>query len=103
MPKLAARSTEALRQAFADDGFDVILEVEHDGHRGLLAESRTAFNANTTQKKRAYYVEGDPFTLGWLMGRMAEQQVAIMTERYLPNLVPALIAKDHVPDAGRHQ
>ena len=38
MPTLAARPTHELRQAFANDGFDVILEVEHNGYADLLAE-----------------------------------------------------------------
>lgn len=101
MPELDRLPTDALLRAFDADGYDVVDQIEREGFRGLLAESKTAFNANTTEKKRAYYLEGPPFTLGWLMGRMAEPQVAVMTEHFLPNIIPALIDQAKVQSAGR--
>ena len=80
------RSTEAgkrlirLSKAFESDGFEVVRADTYNGRLGIAAESRTAFNYDTGRPKRAYYVEGTPYEIGYLMGRMAEPEVARMMD-----------------------
>ncbi len=45
-------------------------------HNGLLASKRGT-------PKKAYYLEGNPFEKGWLMGRMAEPEVSRMAGAYI--------------------
>ncbi len=80
------RSTETgkrlirLSKAFESDGFEVVRADTYNGRLGIAAESRTAFNYDTGRPKRAYYVEGTPYETGYLMGKMAEPEIARMMD-----------------------
>src|SRR4030042_2684625 len=79
-----------LKEAFAGDGFAVNDQtgiVVHNGKVGMLATNLTAFNYDTRQPKKAYYVEGGPYELGYLMGRLAEPEVAPMATEVVDNIV----------------
>jgi hypothetical protein len=76
-----------LRKAFHDDGLivqqapgctgkDYILK---DGRIGMFGIQEDSANC---RPKRVYYVEGTPFTMGWLIGSMAEPEVHKMASEY---------------------
>ncbi len=89
---------ERLIEAFEKDNFIVDREEGifiYDGgggkRIGLRALSRTATNYETGEAKRAYYVEGEPYELGYLMGLMAEPEIARMTTEYIERLPLAFL------------
>lgn len=80
--------------AFNADGFDVLptgptkqpYQVK-DGCIGVAAISRTSTTHDDGQYKRVYYVEGDNYQMGWLLGAMAEPDVAKMTGPFAHNII----------------
>jgi hypothetical protein len=81
-----------IKAAFARDGFSVVDEVTLlTGKRGYLAESDSAINHNTGKKKTAIYVEGNAYEMGFLVGALAEAQVAEMTGKFIDNILPDFI------------
>jgi hypothetical protein len=91
---VAVRTTSELTQAFAADGFVVRRAVEFQNMRGMLAEHRTARNTQTSVPKRAYYVEGSGYQMGYLLGLLAEKDIRRMTVDYVNNVIPAFISPD---------
>ncbi|MFC2105815.1 hypothetical protein ACFLS0_03605 [Candidatus Bipolaricaulota bacterium] len=92
VPGLNAR-LDWLREAFAKDGFEVVQAAFPDGrcpHLGLLAKHRTARNRGAA-RKRAYYVEGSPWEMGYLMGRLAEPRIHEMSEDYIENFIRTML------------
>ncbi len=84
-------------EAFNEDNFDVDENegiFQFEGKAGILATHKTAINSNTQQKKKAYYVEGNHYQMGYLMGLMAEQEIAIMTTTFVKNLVVDFVNPD---------
>ncbi|HVO37978.1 MAG TPA: carcinine hydrolase/isopenicillin-N N-acyltransferase family protein [Spirochaetia bacterium] len=85
--------------AFDSDGFSVRpvmdpdspgaprLFVQKDGWIGMLAEHGSAKNHRTARPKRAYYVEGDAWHRGYLLGLLAEQEVSRMTGEFLKKVI----------------
>jgi hypothetical protein len=93
-----ARSSR-ITDAFRKDGFEVIRSLQKDGRMGLLACHATARNTRTGAPKRVLYVEGDGAHAGWLIGAMAEPEVARMAGDFVENVAFAFfstgaIAKD---------
>lgn len=84
-----AKSTAELIQAFAGDGYEVVQEVAFQGKRGLKAQSRTAVNYETREKKTVYYVEGSHYQMGYLLGQLAAAKVEAMTARFLDSIIPS--------------
>jgi hypothetical protein len=62
-----------------------------DGHIGVAAEQTGARNFKTGKAKRAYYLEGSPGVMGWLLGALAEDEVSRMTNEYVQNVAFAFI------------
>ena len=90
--ELSAR-LEQLQAAFERDGFEVdqaVFPDENTPHMGLLAKHRTARNRGA-ERKRAYYVEGNPWHMGYLMGRLAEPQIHEMAEDYIENFIRRML------------
>ena len=85
-----------LIEAFKQDNFDVdenkgILQFERKV--GIVATHKTAINSNSKEKKKAYYVEGNHYQMGYLMGLMAEQEIAIDSYsglRYIARMIAGL-------------
>jgi hypothetical protein len=69
-----------LTEAFRNDGFEVTRVITYNGRTGIAAENKTALNYDTGKPKKAYYIEGNPYELGYLMGNMAEKEVSLMME-----------------------
>jgi len=96
---VARKTTDELKQAFRSDGYDVSRLVEYQGARGLLAEHSTAKtrdprNPGPGAAKRAYYVEGNGYQMGYLMGLMAEPQVQRMTWDFTNAVTPSFVSPD---------
>ena len=83
---------ESLRTAFRADGFDIDEVVVRqtpggDEKVGIVAKHQTAVIGTTGEKKKAFYVEGDPYTMGYLMGRLAEPDIEKMCTEFNENIV----------------
>ncbi len=99
---IASRFAEIAR-ALDADGFDVkptpdpanpaklVAYQVKDGSIGVLGVSRTAKNGVTGAPKKAIYVEGDNFQMGYLLGVLAESDVARMTAEFAHNIAFAFI------------
>lgn len=75
--------------AFADDNFTVpeAGQFTFQGKFGCRAEHRTARNVITGKKKLAYYVEGSPYQMGYLLGYLAKDEVEKMGTTFIQNAV----------------
>ncbi|HYW85671.1 MAG TPA: carcinine hydrolase/isopenicillin-N N-acyltransferase family protein [Spirochaetia bacterium] len=96
-----------IQNAFSIDGFTVrqvpaayvsgaergqpIGYLLKDGHIGVAAEQKSVRNFKTGRAKRAYYLEGSPGVMGWLLGALAEEDVSRMTNEYVQNAAFAFI------------
>lgn len=77
-----------ISEAFAHDNFKVIREhTLENGNKGYCAEHLTAKNAVNGQKKRAYYVEGSSYDMGYLMGYLALDDVERMGTVFIQNMI----------------
>lgn len=99
---IAERFTR-IQNAFRNDGFSV-RHLPHaeargeiagcwlkDGRMGVAVEHSKARNIKTGRPKRAYYLEGSPRVMGWLLGVMAEEDISRMANEYVQNVVFAFI------------
>ena len=80
----------ALIAAFAADGYSVDSGTDvlvSNGRIGVRATHNTATIGNTGKKKKTYFIEGDPHTVGYLLGRLAEPEIARMCTEFVPNIV----------------
>lgn len=108
---------EFLKKAFAKDGFNVISfqennrlknlpyvttkgYMEYEGKIGVLAEHKTAVNSVTGEPKRAYYLEGTHYQMGFLLGLMAEPIVERMTTEFAENIVLDFFKSDEISQAS---
>ena len=82
-----------LRSAFGVDGYSVPRDgvIRFRDRIGLVARHRTATNHDSGEPKRAYYVEGTPYEMGYLMGRLAEPAIQRMTETFIDHMVHAMV------------
>ncbi len=103
------RSTESGRkllklvETFNSDGFEVTKIVTFNGKRGIAAQSKTAFNYDTGNPKKVYYLEGDPYEMGFLMGSLAEDVVSRMTSVYAHKVVFSFIGSNTLEKATKIQ
>jgi hypothetical protein len=81
---------ERLIAAFTNDGYmvdrkaDVLLCGEKIGIR---ATHTTAVIGITGKRKKVYYLEGDPHTMGYLQGKLAESDIERMCTDFNENIV----------------
>ena len=84
--------------AFDKDGFDIqptdspdgsgkVPYQQKDGCIGVAAVSRTSTTHDDGRAKLVYYVEGDNYQMGYLIGLLAEPDVAQMTGPFAHNIV----------------
>ena len=83
-----------IESAFAKDGFTIKAHAAKDGSIGALAEHRSARNEVTGQPKRAFFLQGDNYHMGWLMGFLAERDVSRMANEYVDAVAPAFFDAD---------
>ena len=80
-----------LIEAFGKDGFEVGKIVNKFGKTGIMAESRSAVNYDSGERKKAYYLEGSCYEMGFLMGMLAENEIAAMTGDFTNKVVFSFI------------
>jgi hypothetical protein len=95
--------SQDIRQAFAGDNFDVVFERTINGRTGYCAEHRTARNTLTGEKKRAYYVEGNPYEMGYLMGYMAPNEIEKMGTTFIRDVIFEFFSKSDENGNGKHE
>lgn len=79
-----------LIEAFNKDNFQ--LDKDHDvflynGRIGIRAHHNDVVNTLTGEKKKAFYVEGQPHEMGYLLGMMAEPDINTMCTEFNKNIV----------------
>ncbi len=89
----AEKRIRELCASFAEDGFDVPPDgvVVKNDRIGMKAVHRTARSYEEDEPKVAYYVEGRPFEMGYLLGRLAEREIATMTDLYIDRVFRAML------------
>ncbi len=93
-----------LTRAFNTDGYKVSQTVSYQGKMGLAAAHRTAcINGDRHKKKKVYYLEGNHHQMGYLLGRLAEDEISQMTTGYINNFIWAIMGyltehKGYKPD-----
>ncbi len=84
--------TETIIQAFKEDGWQAASQVvTHNGQRGIEARGW----GDPQDKRRAFYVEGTPREMGYLVGYMAPQWLERMAIDYVDRVIPAFINKSN--------
>jgi hypothetical protein len=79
---------QQLTQAFDSEGFEVVDHAQVNGQLGITAKHRTALSGGDPQKrKKAFYVEGTHHDMGYLLGRLAEADIAEMTTHFVNNMI----------------
>ncbi len=77
-----------LERAFKADGFTITQKIFFGpGRIGIEARHDTASNYDTGQKKKSYYIEGTPYERGFLLGRLAEPEIADLAVNFADNIV----------------
>lgn len=77
---VAGKHLMRIRTAFREDGFEIKKIITYKGKRGVAAENRSILNYDTGKPKRAYYLEGSPYEMGYLMGSLAEREIELMMD-----------------------
>lgn len=77
--------------AFANDGYEIGKIVIKFGKIGIMAESIKAYNYDTGQKKKVFYLEGSAYEMGYLLGTLAESDISAMTGDFTEKVVFAFI------------
>ncbi len=85
------KSFDKAAAGFERDGFKIIEKIEKFNRTGIVAEHKTAFNYDTKKKKRAYYLEGTSYQMGYLMGLMAEKEISRMTNDFIRKVIPDFV------------
>ncbi len=85
------KTDQEIEAAFKADGFKVSKKVTFEGQRGFIAESLTAINTVTKNPKRAYYVEGNSYQMGYLIGLMTPDETEEMATTFLTLILPETI------------
>lgn len=84
-----------LINAFQEDGYTVeAIIVEFNDKIGIRARSNTAINYDTKQPKKVYYLDGDFYQMGYLLGILAEPDVKQMCVDYIDKFVISFIKDD---------
>jgi hypothetical protein len=83
---------QRLIEAFASDEYDVgpLVGVKvHNDSIGIAAVHRTATIGTTGQRKKVFYLEAPPRTMGYLIGYLAEPDISRMCEEFSEKVILA--------------
>jgi len=81
---------EKLISAFDKDGYAVNINsdvVYSEQFLGMRAFHKTAFIGKTGLRKKTFYLEGDPHTMGYFLGKLAENDVEQMCTTFNENVI----------------
>lgn len=84
-----------LEEAFNKDGYEITEHINTFSRLGVVAEHRTAFNYDTGEKKRVYYIEGTHYEMGYLLGYLAEKQIQEMTGDFLKQVPLSFVGSNN--------
>ncbi|MEM8487089.1 MAG: carcinine hydrolase/isopenicillin-N N-acyltransferase family protein [Bacteroidota bacterium] len=90
---VSVKTDEEIAASFEADGFEVINKVTFEDMRGFTAQSKTVKNIVTGEFKRAYYVEGNSYQMGYLIGMMAHDAVEQMVVKFESHIIPSMLHK----------
>ncbi len=90
---VSVKTDEEIIASFEADGFEVVHKVTFEDRRGFVAQSKTVKNIMTGAFKKAYYVEGTSYQMGYLMGMMAHDEVEQMTVKFESHIIPSMLHK----------
>ncbi len=85
--KSASDTISRLYDAFEADGYKVMKVFAYEGRLGVMAAHRKFLSYDTGRGKRCYYVEGTPYERGYLMGLLAEKEMAEMAVAFTDNVI----------------
>lgn len=91
MPLEDSAHLSRLLSGFDKDGFEAITTIRKFNGLGVLAQHRSAHSYDSGIKKRIYYLRGTPYEMGYLMGLLAEREIAHMTEVFTETVVFSFI------------
>lgn len=95
--KLDKVKAQKLTDAFQKDHFTVKMTVTpFENAVGMMAEHQTAINYDTKQHKKAYYLEGSPYQMGYMMGLLAEPEITRMVRDFTNLIVFSFFNHDKV-------
>src|SRR5512136_2398607 len=90
---IAAFQQDGFQVAYPDPGPGKEVVVYHD-KIGIRATHQTATIGTTGEKKKAFYVEGDHYEMGYLMGQLAEPEIARMCQDFTKFVALAFVGAD---------
>jgi hypothetical protein len=82
------KTDQEILKAFQSDNYEVKKSHSCQGQRGFLAEHEDPI---AKVRKKVLYVEGDGYQMGYLIGKLAGEDVRRMTTEYVDNIIPAFI------------
>ncbi|MEZ4357121.1 MAG: hypothetical protein R2876_00570 [Eubacteriales bacterium] len=84
-----------LYKAFSADGFKVKKRAyTESGMLGIEAKHMTAADRDTGKMKTSYYLEGNPYERGYLLGLLAEPEISDMSVNFVDNIIFDFIGLD---------
>lgn len=83
-----------LAAAFSKDGYSIKKIVNQFDKVGIMAESNTATNYDTGNKKKVYYLEGTNYVMGYLFGLLSEKEISSMAIDFADKIVFEFIGTD---------
>ncbi len=89
-----------VKAAFEADGFAVTANIEKEGRLGVMAEHGTSMVTGTGRPKKAFYLEGSNYRMGWLLGMLAEADVSRMTGEYVDKIVFSFFDEEAAREGG---
>jgi hypothetical protein len=84
-----------LTYAFEIDNYSVETSiVEFEDKIGIKASHNTATDYDTKQPKKVYYLEGDHYQMGYMLGLLAEPDVELMATDFADSIIISFINGD---------
>ena len=85
----AQRRIEQIAEAFGKDGFVIAdrFAIEEEPPRVGIRAEHPDLEDGAGNRKQAFYVEGTPRQMGYLMGRLSEKMIHTMSEIYISNYI----------------
>ena len=83
-------SRSTIESAFHGDNFTVQRWISYGNGQGCVALANNATTLNTGNPKRAYYVAGSGYEMGYIMASLVPHDVETMAITYFDRLIPEL-------------
>ncbi|MCG6552377.1 MAG: carcinine hydrolase/isopenicillin-N N-acyltransferase family protein [Candidatus Magnetominusculus sp. LBB02] len=88
---MASDRVKKLIQAFKKDSFTKTSVFGYNGKIGITAEYTPPPTGKSKVTKKAYYIEGSPYEMGYLMGWMAEPDISRMCTVFIKRVLLSFI------------